>query len=1329
MVGHGGPKTSLGHHPPSARTAVVAEACRIALGVFFLVLALASRALMADDVRVRIAWGGGPDRTWQGTISTTDGSLSEPRPLGIEADEPGSMWLEDDPDDNHQQTLVVRQRSPRGYDGVDVLVAAPPGAKLRVQLSTADDPAQTATVEVPLADLSDEFVNKELDNQGNRLLLMRTPGDSLRVRLSRDSLVFAPGEALKFTLTPHALPVARGSRIRVKVQLLGDGKELWAQQHDLQAGDRAGIPLEIPLPQEEGVYDVAIAAVHNQNWSQAVRKPLNWKRTIAERRVQLLVLGPGRPAASPTDRKFTQLIEIDPANPRWYEKFNKLPQLQLPKTRLPRSLTLALPQREKGQIGNDCLRTRSHALGKVAELIPNADSPDVSWEAYWLPISEPGRPHVVEVEYPNDVAQTLGISIVEPNAAGAMMPIGLDSSLDRDVTTVASTAGAGWLRHRLIFWPRTTTPLLLMTNGREHTPAVYGKIRVLMGGKRLPRMAPSRAVGVQRLLAAYLDRPLIPENFSANECLDPWSGRSLDDWWTFYEGGSRLVEYLHHAGYNGLMLAVLADGSTIYPSASVSPTPRYDTGALFATAQDPVRKDVLEMLLRLFDREQLQLIPMVEFAAPLPELEAIRRAGGPDAHGIEWIGAEGTDWCASMPAEHGLAPYYNVLHPRVQQAMLGVLRELVMRYAQHPSFAGLSIRLSADGYAQLAGPDWGLDDVTIAQFERDTNCRVPGRGPQRFTQRSAHLAQEPQHQAWLQWRADQLGKFYRRAYEELAAVRPGSRLYLAGAGMIGGPELESALRPALPRRTTLAATLLRVGVDARCYQDQQQRIVLLRPERVASRANLAARAADLEIRHTADFDRYFQTTGAAGSLFFHQPREVRIESFDQKIPFKPSYTWLVSQPAPSGEQNRKRFVHSLATLDAQVMVDGGWLLPMGQEETIRDLSAAYRALPSIPFQVIGGRQGADASQPVTFRSGTHRGQTYLYAVNDAPFGTKARLHVEANSGCRIEELTGMRKIAPLRPDAAGGMNWEVQLKPYDLVAVRLSEANAQCSNPQVTWPGTIESAMGAQIRTLGARAAALRNPPPLDVLANPDFERPATGDGPIPDWAVTSKSGVSIQLDKTQGHGGQHSVRIASTGAVACLVSRPLVMPATGRLSMAVWLRVADAEKQPPLRLSLEAKLQGRDYYRFAPIGQAPGPGQPSVPISSQWGQYVFQVDDLPLEGLTSLRVRFDLMGAGEVWIDDVQLFGLVFSKPEMFEIQKLITLADIKLQNGQIGDCLRLLEGYWPRFLEENVPLPPGAVPPETIATKPRSTEEPPPERSGWLNRVKDMVPESLRF
>src|SRR5262245_19889384 len=43
------------------------------------------------DVRIRIAWGGGEARAWQGAIRVTEGTLSEVTPLGLEADTPASM--------------------------------------------------------------------------------------------------------------------------------------------------------------------------------------------------------------------------------------------------------------------------------------------------------------------------------------------------------------------------------------------------------------------------------------------------------------------------------------------------------------------------------------------------------------------------------------------------------------------------------------------------------------------------------------------------------------------------------------------------------------------------------------------------------------------------------------------------------------------------------------------------------------------------------------------------------------------------------------------------------------------------------------------------------------------------------------------------------------------------------------------------------------------------------------------------------------------------------------------------------------------------------------
>ncbi|MCC6126977.1 MAG: hypothetical protein IT426_18620 [Pirellulales bacterium] len=1328
MIGHGCPTASIFCPAAAAKKRAVGQrgiSARIVL-YFFLAYFLSHAFAAAEELRIRLAWGGGKERQWQGTVTLSEGRMSEPRLLGIEADETGSMWLESDgpADPPH---LVIRARSARNYDGVDLRVNAPLSATLTVTLAAADESDTPAAVAVPLKAIVEEFFTKEIDGQGNRLLAVRTPGDQLLVSFDRDALLFTPGEPFRFAVEPNALPLAEGAKVKLKAQLFpaAGGKEIWSDQEDFVAGKSAAIPLEAALPYEEGAYDVILSLVGNTGLSQAVRRPLQWNKTLVERRIQVLVLDSRRPPAGARgDRQWSEVLEIDPANPRWWEIHNKLPQLQqLRQLQLPRINRLL-----KAPLGNGMKQTCKHALGEFVQLKPNDQSPDASWEAYALPISQPGRPHVLEVEYPSDLPQTLGISIVEPNAAGGISPIGQDSGIDVRAPLAAAAGPPRTLKHRLIFWPRTNAPLAMLTNLRDHAPAVYGKIRVLVDGERLARAALPPPKQGQRLIAAYLDRPLIPENFAAAESFDAWSGRCLDDWNTFYEGGSRLVEYLQHVGYNGLMLAVYADGSTIYPSALVEPGPRYDTGMFFSTGQDPVRKDYLELLLRLFDREGLQLIPTLEFASPLPELEALRRGGGAKNQGLEWIGPDGKPYAASRPPQRGLAPYYNVLDTRVQQAMLAVAQELIDRYAGHPSFGGLALRLSSDGYAQLPGPEWGLDDATIARFERDAKIRVPGEGPRRFAARAEFLAGEKHRRAWLEWRAAELGKFHLRLREALAAVRPDAKLYLAGADALGGTELESELRPALPRRATLAEALLRVGIDERNYRGDP-RLVLLRPEKIAPAGELNAIALELELAGLPDADRYFQGLPATGSLFFHPPREMRIESFDAQSPIKPSRAWLVAQTSASEKHNRRRFVQSIAALDAQAIFDGGWLLPMGQEDSIRELVAAFRALPAIKFRQIADQQ--NSSQPVTFRAGVHAGRTYLYAVNDAPFGVTAKIRINAAANCRMEELSGLRKIDPPKPDADGGTVWEVRLEPYDLVAVQLSDSAAQLARPQVAWPDEIESALALEIRKLGARAAALRTPPLLTALENADFEEESEKSALLPGWTATAREGVAVSLDRANPHGGKQAAKIQSDGPIACLASRLFPAPATGRLSMAVWLRIDAPGRQPPFRLAVEGKLNGRDYYRYAQVGLHPEGAPPTAAFGKEWEQFIFQVDDLPLTGLSPLRVRFDLMGEGEVWIDDVQLYNLSFSKPEIVELSKLITLADLKLQYAQLGDCVRLLEGYWPRFLDENVPLPATVVAkrPPAKPTPPKDSPAESAERTGFMDRVKNLIPDSLRF
>ncbi len=634
---------------------------------------------------VRVAWGGGAERQWEGSIAVSRGTISQPRPLGIEADEPGSMWL-----DNGR--LLIRQRSPRAYDGVDIIVTAPADAKLIVQLTATrervpGDSQNGPQIEVPLADISSEFRNLQLDSRENRLLVRRAPGDLLLVRTSHSSMVFYPGETMRFEVIPHLLPVAADTHVEIKAQLFdAQERQLWFSAQEVRIGSGEAVPLELALPENEGTYDILITAESNAGWPRALRQSLRWKRSIAERRVQLVVIS-RQQSLLKSGGELSPILEIDPASSRRWEKV-KLPQLP----RFSRGWS--------GPLGNGMRETIHHALGNVSQLKPSAASPDVSWEAYSLGVGLPGKPCVLEVEYPSDVAQTMGLSIIETNAAGMLVPIGLDSGIDVS-DDAAAAAAAHWERHRLVFWPRTNSPLLLITNRRERSPAVYGKIRVLGGWERLPKTDAAKDRPSPRLIAAYMDRPLLPENFSGEEMLDAWSGRTLQDWRTFHQAGTRLVDYLRYAGYNGLVLSVAADGSAIYPSQVLEPTPRYDTGVFFASGQDPMPKDVLEMLLRLMDRENLQLVPAIEFATPLPALEAIRRRGGAEAEGLEWMGADGTTWCQTCSAHRGLAPYYNTLDPRVQEAMLSAVRELVQRYADHTSFRGLALRLSAYGYAQL----------------------------------------------------------------------------------------------------------------------------------------------------------------------------------------------------------------------------------------------------------------------------------------------------------------------------------------------------------------------------------------------------------------------------------------------------------------------------------------------------------------------------------------------------------------------------------------------------------------------------------------------------
>jgi hypothetical protein len=1302
------------------------------------------------SLRLRVAWGGGNECLWRGAIRLSNGTLTDARPLGIETDEAGTIYL--DARNEPGGVVHIEPKSPRSYDGVDVTVTADESDRLLIELSSLDPASDTGdsrkSVEIALVDLIQQSSSTPLDETKNRLLVMRAPGDKLRVDYDRPHLVFDPGERFNLHVTPHQLGLPPGTPLRVRVTLApvtlapGAARErLWQTEFDtLTPSPRqaaAPQPVEAQLPNSEGVYDMTIAVVESR-----FTERLWWRKPLAERKVQLVVLGPKSPIdGAAAAAKLTKLLEIDPANPRWYERIANISAVGWLK--------------RPGTLGSgDSARWEHPALGPLVQLGQSkakrrdpAAPDEYAWEAYPLPISEPGKPHLLEVEYPSDVPQVLALSVIEPNASGSVVPIGLDSGVY--VSDDAADDPPRLLKHKLVFWPRTKQPVLLVTNRRPNARAAYGKLRVLTwqssqfavlpltqksgGSASLPRSLASEEAnraaaqladlppsaeqrGQERLFAGYLDRPLLSENFLAPESLDVFSRRSLDDWTTFYLGSRRLMEYLHHVGYNGLVMSVLAEGGAIYPSTQFQSTPRFDTGTIYATGQDPQPKDVLELLLRDFDREGLRLIPALQLTAPIAELESLARAAKSPTTGIHLIGADGRTYVERMGTNLGAAPYYNPLHPQVQRAMTAIVGELAERYGQHPAFAGVALQLSADGFTQFPGVEWPLDDHTMARFCREAALdssaikQLSSTNDDRFAAR-AHLISGRLKDTWLAWRAAQLTALYRQMRVEIAKHAPQAKLVLLGAGLYEGAPAQRALRPALPRRVKVDELLLTLGLQA----DTLARlggVKLPRPYRLAPSAVAANGAVDGELNRADDvMQLYSPAISQRWAQLYHEPVRTRLASFDEASPFGAAntFTWLVTQFVPAAERNRKRFTHAVAASDAAQLIDGGWMLPLGQEDTLLDLISTYRQLPAEPFTAL-----PEPSEPVAIRTLIKDQQTFIYLANDSPWQVRVSLGVEGPEGMRYQALGGTRKLPALVRQAGAGTRWTLELAPYELVAARFESPDVRFDRPEITLEEQVAVNLERRISDLSARVAALASPAPIAVLRNPGFEAPLEASALV-GWTTAAPVGTQVELDARTFHAGGQSLHITSTGPRASMRSEAIDAPATGRLSVALWIKLADKSKQPTLRLAVECRADERDYYRYAAVG---GNGPNQVPLTDEWAQYIYQVDDLPTHGVRDLRLRFDLMTTGDLWLDDVQVYDLSFSNTERVELSKIVSLADYKRTAGEYASCLQILESHWPTFLVEHVPLaqgpnplarrpdaPPAAGPPAPAPAKPEKS------------------------
>ncbi|MEQ8211186.1 MAG: hypothetical protein RH917_15270 [Lacipirellulaceae bacterium] len=1235
---------------------------------------------------MRLIWGRATQaqakRTdyWAGRIRVESGSILKMHPLGSHTDEAEALRLAGD-------EVVIQPRLSRSFDGCDLEVEGTLASNLIISLepNSKGTAGEANNFSIPLSEVFDHAARHRLNDGLGFLIVDRAPGDRLRVAVDRSSMVFSPGEKWQAVLSPGAdedLPKQQ-LEVTATVRNLASGEAISQESIVWNLEETRTIPFEFTAPASEGAYSIEFSVNEKsgfaKRWIAGSNSVAKLRRTI-----ELVVVDPE--ARLPRlSQETTPVLTIDPAKPGWWQRLPKWAR------RSP------LPGVSKtSPLGNTQLRKGSQE-GFVS--LPASDeNKDPNWQAFTLPVRQPGQPHVVEIALPSDRQQHLAISILEPDASGNVQEFGRDTGA---VLSKGSNLGSstGSTTKRLTFWPRTSSPVLLVVNRSKAEAAEFGRVDLsLVSQEKSDVQTPAQATG-NRMVAAYLALPKLVEYFGAPQRYDASTGVSVDTWQSHLLAANRLAQQLHAGGYNAAVVTISAEGSTLAPIASLGDSPRYQSAKM--TEVDVMPRDVLEVLLRVFDREGLKLIPAVQLSHALPALESLKSTNLSRGD-LYCLGPEGRAWHEDSSSSPDAGPRYNLLSPFVQQQLDQSLHKLVDRYRDHPALGGLALQVAGDGYGTLPGVLWCLDDRTVARFAQDTGIAVPAEGPQRFARRAEQLGGENRPE-WLAWRQTMLSDYYVRLANSLRQRRSDWNLLLCTDRLLTGPKLVEGVQQSAIGKTSLRRELAEVGINLP-QLSRTEGILILRPRRFNAGQSRQQQSVAGYLNEVRDLDIDVSNQQSVGTQVFHEQLPLRLPSFDRANPFSGyARVELASPSLPSDDSVRKPLTDALAEDDPSLLVTDLPLASLGDAQTFRPLIGAISELPLPRYEVSTEKQ-----QPLTTRIYREPTATTICFTNVSPWPCKVEFSLQGEQPTSFKRL-GSQSLGNASASAAekplaegilpvGRARWSVDLAAYDIAAWRFDSKGMRFDSPKVQLSPEASRQLSERIAELEDRLGRLDVRRTYPGLKSPGFE--IQQDAPLEKaWQVRLGRHGSVDF-KAEPRSGKRALRLVSADAIGVAAeSNSFAIPNTGRVAVSGWYRLAAQQPQSRLYLSVEYSVPGgaRRLHQALP------------PTQGEWTECELVLDELAATEDTQLRVQLHLTGQGEAAVDDLELFDLQFDTQTRIDLAKRVFAAKTALEKEQYVDCLRLVDGYLPRYLLANVPGAPAVQTAETQSGNQQTPEKTP--------------------
>jgi hypothetical protein len=705
--------------------------------------------------------------------------------------------------------------------------------------------------------------------------------------------------------------------------------------------------------------------------------------------------------------------------------------------------------------------------------------------AYNFEIKNPGRPHWLEIEYPDDKPRAFYTVIEEELRGHGIVGKKNNYSQCKSLNTIGVANGVNnpvtgkFRTKRLLFWPDSNR---IMVGSFVYRPLsgqagpALKSIRLYENAGPLPRLRITPPEGLpQRSIGSWNEDPTFPAGIWFKRAVAN-AGPSFALW---KEKLKRQVDYLRFTGQNHTNLQVFTYSGANNGDVGVFTQESNSSGYLPGWA-------CLSAL--TLEREGVQFHVQINDGN---ESAGLMKMIGYERVSEDFFEAadKGMDAIEMMSADNKLVRgRLNFLHPLVQEAHLQRLRFYREQFGRYETFKGVLILHAA--YLTFRDEKTGYGDYTVSLFEKESGLTVPAAQSslERFAQRYEWLKQHAWTQ-WLDWRCAKVGEFMRRLAAELNPDGGTQRQLILPFPLnqvASLPALQNGLA-AYPTQIDLIQDFRAMGVDLGTLNREPALVV--EPASVPNYELLYSRGE----RFTPNLDSFWYSKSFA-RLFKDAPqpslmlsRHANMEVYGWEAPIK-KYWWPMgywgdngrmmafSTALPDNKYLPQSLAWNLAHCDPQRIDHGWWGNPEnGAVENFQKFYQAYRSIPAVRFTPAPGN-----NDPVVVREyNAPDGKSgWLYLVNLQYYKVNVKVKLDTKSRKLLDTVANRRKRL-----------WrgvlERELAPYQVVCYR-AEKPLKVVSVETKVPNRITADLSRNVAklNLGARIKPSRQAQELSDSAD-----------------------------------------------------------------------------------------------------------------------------------------------------------------------------------------------------------------------------------------------------